>query len=833
MHRSVRAYISGGRIGWIAGIVLYLFAQLAGAGVNVLTALGPEGGSVWDIEYHPSDPSVVFATTASGLHRSKDGGVSWEHVSYTAGFGDIAIHPVTHRLFVVDRELLVSDDGGTTLKPAENFPAGLANGRRIEISVDGSTVYVAGEVGFFQSRDQGASWRERLLPGDRTMDSVRALAVDPDDADVLYLLRGNEYLFVSHDGGSTWTNIELPKEFNSASTLVYDIAIAKTAPKHLWIAGSPRSWRTADEGQTWTPNSFFSSAATIAVDPRDPSNIYISESERILHSISGGNAFERVTAGARAGAIAVIAPSPFQPSRLLVGGGEGLALSTDGGKTWTQPNAGIVATDVNDLVPVAGSNRTYVASSNGMYELEGGSLTLAPLNNEGLRDSSGGRVSVSNLFARTQPEQLFALVSTGIVVRSDDRGQSWVQDPSWPHFVNFVAGSASDPQSMLVSASSDVYWTVNGGNAWAISTGLPPNSVKRGLAIAPSNPAVSYVALGKTTGQITDGYGVYRSLDSGQTWQPVNTGIETAHVAAVAVDPRDERVVYAGTFSGFMKSTDGGNSWREIDWNSNSFYSEAYTIAIDPVHPDIVFAGQVLGRVARSVDRGETWQTVLEQPVDSAYLFESMALDPSDPSRVLLGTLGHGLHEIRIQPDLSIAADKASQTMTENVAATVTFTIANHGPFDATGVTSTIALGASAQSVTAQSAEGSCIANEGTITCKHAILRTGATKTIQVTFAYSASGERKLDASVTGDQPDFSSVNNTAATTITVSAPSTPANGGASGGGGSGGGGGGGSSSPAFLFLLGLIAAIVRTSRAQVPFVRVRSHFCEGRNQVR
>ena len=164
---------------------------------------------------------------------------------------------------------------------------------------------------------------------------------------------------------------------------------------------------------------------------------------------------------------------------------------------------------------------------------------------------------------------------------------------------------------------------------------------------------------------------------------------------------------------------------------------------------------------------------------------------------------------------------------------TATFTIANHGPFDATGVTSTIALGASAQSVTAQSAEGSCTANEGTITCKHAILRTGATRIIQVTFAYSASGERKLDASVTGDQPDFSSVNNTAATTISVSAPSTPANGGASGGGGSGGGGGGGSSSPAFLFLLGLLAAIVRTSRAEVPFVRVRSHSCEGRNQVR
>jgi photosystem II stability/assembly factor-like uncharacterized protein len=660
------------------------------------------------------------------------------------------------------------------------------------------------------------------------MDSVHALVIDPDDSRVLYVLRGDEDLFVSHDGASSWARVELPEESGAMETFVHDIAIAKTTPRRLWIAGGPRAWRTADEGQTWTPNSFTSYSSAIAIDPRDANTVYLDGSEGLLRSMDGGTTWNRIAVRPWAGEIKVIAPSPFQSRRLLAGGSEGLGLTTDGGQTWTWPNAGIVATNVNRLVPVAGSNRTYVATySNGGYYLEGGSSTLVGLNNERLRDLNGGALGVRTFLS--QSDQLFAALNSGVVVRSTDGGQSWDEDRSWPRFVDLIASTPLDPNVILASGGFDVYQTLTGGLVWDLASGFPANSVKHTIVVAPSNPAISYAGLGEPMGSITEGFGVYRSRDFGRTWSPANRGMENARVQALAVDPRDERVVYAGTFSGFMKSTDGGDSWTKLDWGSNSIYGEAWAIAIDPIHPDIVFACQSLGRVARSVDRGATWQTPVDQPIESAYLCESMALDPSDSSRVLWGTNSNGLHEIRIQPDLSIAASQSS-TMTENTAATLAYTIANHGPFDATGVTSTIALGASAQSVNAQSADAACTANEGTIICKHTILRTDATSTIKIAFTYPASGEHKIDASIAGDQPDFSIANNAASITVSVAARSSSANGGAGGGSGSGGGGGGGSSSLSILLLLGLLAAIARVSRDEAQSVRVRGLSCGDRN---
>ncbi len=76
----------------------------------------------------------------------------------------------------------------------------------------------------------------------------------------------------------------------------------------------------------------------------------------------------------------------------------------------------------------------------------------------------------------------------------------------------------------------------------------------------PSDPTGNTLWVG------TDGDGIYRSLDGGTTWLHVGTfanGLTNGIVNAIALDPSDTRIVYAGTNGGVFKSV-GGGAWEDL-----------------------------------------------------------------------------------------------------------------------------------------------------------------------------------------------------------------------------------------------------------------------------
>ena len=64
--------------GVAAATLVFLGFATAFAGVNTFTPLGPDGGPVDKVEFHPTDGAVAYLATASGFHRSSDAGVSWQ-----------------------------------------------------------------------------------------------------------------------------------------------------------------------------------------------------------------------------------------------------------------------------------------------------------------------------------------------------------------------------------------------------------------------------------------------------------------------------------------------------------------------------------------------------------------------------------------------------------------------------------------------------------------------------------------------------------------------------------------------------------------------------------
>ena len=90
----------------------------------------------------------------------------------------------------------------------------------------------------------------------------------------------------------------------------------------------------------------------------------------------------------------------------------------------------------------------------------------------------------------------------------------------------------------------------------------------------------------------TVGQSIMRSEDNGQTWARIGPRRGFAYEASVrciAMHPKQHTILFAGTERGIYRSEDAGANWQSIDSALNPYY--LWTIAIDPLNPDIMFAG--------------------------------------------------------------------------------------------------------------------------------------------------------------------------------------------------------------------------------------------------
>ena len=121
--------------------------------------------------------------------------------------------------------------------------------------------------------------------------------------------------------------------------------------------------------------------------------------------------------------------------------------------------------------------------------------------------------------------------------------------------------------------------------------------------------------------------GVWKTTDAGASWKPEFQHEAVSSIGAIAVDPQDPNVIYVGTGEpalrgdisdgdGMYKSVDGGATWTHIGLNDTRHIAK---ILIDPHDPNIIFVaaiGHAYGPnaergVFRSTDAGKTWQKVL------------------------------------------------------------------------------------------------------------------------------------------------------------------------------------------------------------------------------
>ena len=149
----------------------------------------------------------------------------------------------------------------------------------------------------------------------------------------------------------------------------------------------------------------------------------------------------------------------------------------------------------------------------------------------------------------------------------------------------------------------------------------------------------------------TAGGGVWKTEDSGSTWEPISDGYFGGSIGAIAVSESDENIIYVGegeqtlrgnvsSGHGMWKSTDAGEKWKYIGLPKSEHISR---IRIHPENPDIVYVG-VIGNLwkpnserglYKTNDGGLTWEKILY--VSDKAGIGDIVIDPNN-SRIIYAT---------------------------------------------------------------------------------------------------------------------------------------------------------------------------------------------------
>ncbi len=212
----------------------------------------------------------------------------------------------------------------------------------------------------------------------------------------------------------------------------------------------------------------------------------------------------------------------------------------------------------------------------------------------------------------------------------------------------------------VATSSGGVWKTENGGTTYdPIFDGQGSYSIGC-VTLDPNNPSVVWVGTGENNNQrsVAYGDGVYKSRDGGKSWE--HMGLKNSeHIGKIIVDPRNSNVVYVAAIGplwseggdrGLYKTTDSGKTWEQVLKNEKGEpLLDAHTgvtdLVMDPRNPDVLYAAAFQRRrhvftyvgggpgstIYKSSDGGKTWEKAAKGLPGSEIGRIGLAISPADP----------------------------------------------------------------------------------------------------------------------------------------------------------------------------------------------------------
>jgi photosystem II stability/assembly factor-like uncharacterized protein len=460
------------------------------------------------------------------------------------------------------------------------------------------------------------------------------------------------------------------------------VAVDPTNADRVWIgAAGGGVWRSTDAGRTWTPMWRASAPleiGSLAIDPTTPTTLYCGTGEAnlsadsypgdgVYRSTNGGNTWQPWALSETKGLprrIGTIAVDPFDSKHVLVGGvgfGRvssdndfgGLYRTKNRGTTWQRltfisANNYWCHTIVFDPVTRGRIFATFTGpgTSNGIYRSNDGGVTWTQLTNGLPATDRIGRTALA--IAPSNHNVVYAISADLAsdradnvlgVFRSTDGGSSWA-DVTTTHFRNerqmsYNCTIAVHPANAnhVICGGVDLHLTTDGGATWTRTTRWDAQRDTPKYAHADHHLVVMPASAPGRVYTANDG-GMDVSVDGGNRWENRSNRLATNMFYDVDVAQSDVRFFGGGAQdNGTIVTTDGRpDTYFEIDGGDGGW------IVIDPNEAGHVYTSSQLGAITRLRNGHRRDVSPPFREEDSAGIWMVyVTIDPHDSDTVYTG----------------------------------------------------------------------------------------------------------------------------------------------------------------------------------------------------
>jgi len=459
-------------------------------------------------------------------------------------------------------------------------------------------------------------------------------------------------IWKTQDGGRSWNNIS--DGFFGSS--IGSISVAESDHNVLYVGGGEKTvrgnvsfgtgmYKSEDAGKSWKSLGFEKSRhiTRIRIHPQNPDIVYAavlgdlfksSEERGIYKSTDGGLSWKKTLfVNADAGAVD-LCMDPTNPRILyattwnvrrtpysLSSGGDGSALwkSTDSGESWTNisSNEGLPS-GIWGIVGIAvaynNGDRLYAIIENdngGLYRSDDGGKKWIKVNDD--RSMRQRAWYYTRLYTDTHDDNTVYVLNVDYH-KSTDGGKTFssINTPHGDHHDLWIA--PENPKRMIIADDGGAQVTYDGGATWSTYHNQPTAQFYR-VTTDDHFPYRIYVAQ-QDNSTLRIAHRSYGGEISESDWEETAGG-ESAHIA---VDPKDNEIVYGGSYDGFLtrfnhrnKTIRGINVWPDnpmghgaegmkyrFQWNFPIFFSKH----------DKTKLYTASNHLHMSQDEGQSWQLV-------------------------------------------------------------------------------------------------------------------------------------------------------------------------------------------------------------------------------
>jgi Zn-dependent metalloprotease/photosystem II stability/assembly factor-like uncharacterized protein len=437
---------------------------------------------------------------------------------------------------------------------------------------------------------------------------------------------GDQALTIIQEGKRGWTRL------GPEGGIVYSIAASRSNPEIVYAGTSQGIYKSSNRGVRWERmNNGLSvlDVRALAVDPADPETVYAgTHGGGVFKSRNGGQTWSSRNDGLEGHReVHSLAIDPQDSTRLYLGT-SGIFVSRDRGETWRKAGGfdwAITAIAICSVNPQI----IYISTRSGVIKSSDGGTTWLGTYPASFPFSEASSLAVHP----SNPDVVLAGRYPSGIQRSTDGGITWnlVSSPPASAIYTFTFDPVQREILYAGTWGDGIHKSTDGGLTWSVAGSQPDNLFVRQLILNPGNPTILYAA--------THGGGVFKSANGGQEWK--SQRLESVEVQVLRTDPKDPRIIFAGTSVGIFKSLDGGLTWQSI--NRGLTQLDVRALAIRPDDSNILYAGTYGSKIFKSEDGGLHWISILSPFTGEYSAVDNIVIAPTAPDHLYVSGISNNV----------------------------------------------------------------------------------------------------------------------------------------------------------------------------------------------